>query len=359
MREQSRCAFDAPDCSVRRSEGLMHGAEDLWTAAGCETNRAMGLRVLLVEGDVDLAASRAEALARGGFDPVRVADAAAAAEVMMREPIDSILCNDAARAELEKAYGNLIPVVPTAGQPNSAILKTLARLARRSMSPNTQLSLAAQLDDALANSTLALEPVLGVTDGVAWGSRATLLAPSLSQDEMTAIARELGRMRELRHVLRDRVVERLSHGAVRVIVDCDTEDLLDPGLYEPSSPLASHSASAFLCIAQHDVADVGDAAARVASLRERGFSIVLRIEADMAGLTAVWVIKPSFALVDMATFTDKKVGPVAVRVLGSVVEGCREANVDVIVDGVDTPDHVAAAREAGCVLMIGGAVTHG
>jgi len=321
----------------------------------------MGLRVLLVEGDVDLAASRAEALTRGGFDPVRVADAAAAAEVLMREPIDSILCNDAARAELEKAYGALIPVVPTAGQPTSAILKTLARLARRSMSPNTQLSLAAQLDDALAAATLALEPVFAVGggEGAAWGSRATLLAPSLSQDEMTAIARELGRMRELRHVLRDRVAERLARAEVRVLVDCDTEDLLDPGLYDASSPLAAHAASVFLCIAQHDVSDVGDAAERLASLRERGFSIVLRIEPDMAGLTAVGVVRPSFALVDMATFTDGRVGPVAARVLGSVVEGCGEAGVGVIADGVDTDEHVAAAREARCVLMIGGAVAPG
>lgn len=317
----------------------------------------MGLRVLLVEGDVDVATSRAEALARGGFDPVRVTDVASAAEVLMREPIDSILCGDATRAELEKAYGALIPVVPTAGQPTSAILKTLARLARRTMSPNTQLSLAAQLDDALASASLALEPVLYVADSVAWGSRATLLAPSLAQDEMTAIAHELGRVRELRRTLRDRVVARLDTGAVRMLFDCDTEDLLDPNLYDAGSPWAEHAGSIFLGIAQHDVADVGDSAERIGNLRERGFSIVLRIEPDMAGLTVVGVIKPSFALVDMATFTDNKVGPVAARVLGSVVEGCREVSVDVIADGVATDDHVAAAFEAGCVLMIGGAVT--
>ena len=317
----------------------------------------MGLRVLLVEGDVDLAATRAEALSRGGFEPVRVPDAAAAAEVLMREQIDSILCSDASRVELEKAYGNLIPVVPTAGQPTSALLKTLARLARRSMSPNTQLSLAAQLDDALASATLALEPVVAVANGASWGSRATLLAPSLAQDEMSAIAVELGRMRELRRTLRERVVERLDRGSARVFFDCDTEDMLDPNLYDSGSPLAAHARSIFLCIAQHDAADMGDAVQRIDSLRERGFSIVLRIEPDMAGLTAVGLIKPSFALVDLRTFAEKTVGPVAARVLASVVEGCREAAVDVIADGVDTTEHVAAAREAGCVLMIGGAVT--
>jgi len=187
------------------------------------------LRVLVVDHDASRAAERASELARSGYDAVGVS-ASGAAEALMRESVDSIVCSESVRAEMERAYGALIPVVPGEGQPTAQIVKALSRLARRSMSPTAQLSLVSQLEEALANSALALEPVVHLKTGSAFAHRATLLLPSIPLDDVERLAGELGRVRELRRRIRSLAFEAAARGA-RIMLDCTLEDLMDPLLY--------------------------------------------------------------------------------------------------------------------------------
>src|SRR5260221_12482033 len=97
----------------------------------------MRLRVLVVDRDPVRAARRATKLSQSGFDAVGVA-ASGAAEALMRESVDSIVCSENVRAEIERIYGALLPVVPGDGQPTAQLAKALARPPRRSMSPTVQ-----------------------------------------------------------------------------------------------------------------------------------------------------------------------------------------------------------------------------
>lgn len=312
----------------------------------------MRLKVLVVDSDAARAAKRASELTDSGYDAVGV-PAAGAAEALMRESVDSIVCSESVRSEIERIYGALIPVVPGEGQATAQIAKALARLARRTMSPTAQLSLASQLDDALTNATLALEPIMHLKTGAAFAHRATLLPASLSMDDMERIAAELGRVRELRRAVRSLAFEAAERGA-RVFLDCTLEDLMDPRLYDDSS----QAKSVTLAIAERDVLVLAekDARERLRTLRGLGFGLVVRIGTDIAGLTSVGVVVPSFAMIDLADFGES--GPVVTRVVASVVAACREVNVAVIA-GVSTPEHLACARDTGCALAVGPAVTIG
>jgi EAL domain-containing protein (putative c-di-GMP-specific phosphodiesterase class I) len=312
----------------------------------------MRLRVLVVDRDASSAARRASELAESGYDAVGVR-ASDAAEALMRESVDSIVCSEAVRAEIERIYGALIPVVPGEGQETSQIAKTLALLARRSMSPTAQLSLASQLDDALANATLALEPIVELATGAVFAHRATLFPASLSLEDMEHIAGELGRVRELRRAMRSLAYEAAERGS-RIFLDCTLEDLMDPRLYDD----ASNAKAITLAVSERDVLVLAekDARERLRILRALGFDLVVRIGTDIAGLTSVGVVVPSFAMIDLADFGES--GPVVRRVVASVVAACREVNVSVIA-GVSTPEHLACARETGCALAVGPGVTVG
>ncbi|HEY2368414.1 MAG TPA: hypothetical protein VGH87_18585, partial [Polyangiaceae bacterium] len=243
----------------------------------------MRLRVLVVDRDASSAARRASELTESGYDAVGVA-ASGAAEALMRESVDSIVCSDSVRVEIERIYGALIPVVRGEGQASAQIAKTLARLARRSMSPTAQLSLASQLDDALANATLALEPVVHLRTGGLFAHRAALFPASLSVDEMERIASELGRVRELRRAMRSLAFEAAERGA-NVFLDLTLEDLMDPVLYDETPQAKSMT----LVIAERDVQVLAekDARERLRTLRGLGFDLVVRIGTDIAGLTTV------------------------------------------------------------------------
>jgi len=306
----------------------------------------MGLRVLLVDEDAGAAASCAVEIAEGGHEVVRATGLAAASEVLMREPIDSIVCSDALRAEVEQAYAAVLPVIPAVG----AVAKMLARLTKRSVSPTVQLSLAAQLDAALADATLAFEPIVDLRDGSVRARRGTMLAPSLTETQMIAIASELGRMLELRRAVRRLAADAALRGGAPIAIDCTIEDLLDAQLY--ASARTEHASATMLVVAERDVLVLAEADARhrLRSLRAAGFTLVSRIGTDIAGLTSVGVVEPSYALIDLAAFGDA--GPVLTRVVASIVAACREARVDVIAE-VPTPEHAACARETGCALAVG------
>ena len=309
----------------------------------------MGLRVLVVDADSESAASRVSEIASSGHEVVRATDLASASEVLMREPIDSIVCSEDLRAEIEHAYAAILPVLPAAGP----LAKMLARLTRRSLSPTVQLSLAAQFDEALAAATLALEPVVDLRDGEVRAHRARLLTPTLGADEIFDVACQLGRVLELRRAVRRHACAAIDRGGIRkLVVDATIDDLLDAQLDDGTSPWGVRGPSILLVIAERDVLVLSeeDARDRLRSLRANGFALVSRVGTDIAGLTSVGVVQPAYALVDLAAFGGP--GPMLTRVVASVVSACREIEVGVIAEA-PTAAHAACARDTGCVMALG------
>jgi EAL domain-containing protein (putative c-di-GMP-specific phosphodiesterase class I) len=169
---------------------------------------------------------------------------------------------------------------------------------------------------------------------------------------MEHVAAELGRVRELRRMVRERACDAIDRGAAKLFLECTVEDLMDPQLYDEHAPHVLRAKSIMLSISERDVLVLAerDARERLRALRAVGFTLVVRIGTDIAGLTSVGVVVPSYALIDLADFGEA--GPVVTRVVASVVAACREVNVGVIAD-VTTPEHVSCARETGCALAVG------
>jgi len=313
----------------------------------------MSLRVLVVDAD-PAAAARATELSKRGYRVVRVADLSSAAEVLMREPIDSIVCSEELRAEVERAYAEHLPVVPASGESAALLARTLARLARRSISPTVQLSIASQLDAALAEAALGLEPVVDLRDGAVRVHRGGLVAPGAPYARLIEMAQSVGRVLELRRAERALARDAIARREVaRVMLDCTLEDLLDPQLYDTAGAIAR---ATLLVVSERDVLalDPDDARDRLRSLRVAGFGLVARVGTDIAGLTNVGVVRPSYALLELSAFGD--VGPVLTRVVAAIVAACRHEHVAVIAD-VATSEHAECARETGCMLAVGAGIS--
>ena len=316
----------------------------------------MPLKVLMVHPDAAVGAERAKDLAGAGCDVLRATSVATASEVMMRETVDSIVCSDELRAEVERAYGEVLPVIPMDGEPTATLAKMLARLARRSLSPTVQLSLAATLEHALLEASLDLQPVVDLRDGVTRAYRAGLKAPGHSVAEIADIARELGRGRELARCLRRHAARALDSARARLVIPCDLDALMDTQLYE-SPTWTGHGWSIILAVSERDVMALPTSARdRLDTLRVLGFTLAVRVGTDIAGLTSVGMLQPSFALLDIAELGAS--GPVVTRVVASIVSACKEAGVSVIAD-VKTPTELACARATGCMLAMGAGAVQG
>jgi len=311
----------------------------------------MRLRVLVVDADAVRAEQRASELEKLGYDAIGVASSAAADLLLRHQSFDSVVCSEALREEIECAYAAHLPVVPAAGQSSAALAKTLSHLSRRSISPTVQRSLAAKLDEALSNATLALEPVVDLRTGVIHGRRARLVS-RLGQDTAT-IAAGLGRVLELRRAQRRLACETVDRGdAARLMLDCTLDDLLDAQLYNQFSAWGLRARAFMLTASERDVVVLGEADARdrFRSLRATGFSIVARIGVDIAGPMSAGVMVPSHALLDVAELGGS--GPATTRMLASAAAACRRLGVRVIAE-VATPEQARCARDTGCTLAVG------
>src|SRR2546430_300092 len=102
---------------------------------------------------------------------------------------------------------------------------------------------------------------------------------------------------------------------------------MDPDLYDEASPPVARAKSMMIALPERDVLALTekDARERLNALRALGFTLVVRIGTDIAGLTSVGVVVPSYALIDLADFGE--CGPVVTRVVASVVAACREVDV--------------------------------
>lgn len=376
-----------------------------WPVPDAAAAGAPNARVLVVDDYEAVSAAFARILTKAGFSVVRAENGEAAAERLGHESFDVIL-SDVAMPGLD-GIGLLrtvrerdldVPVLLVSGNPTidtalkaveygalrylrkpiapadlveevgqAARLSRMARLKRGALDfsadPRMQLGDRAGLEicfeRALGALFIAYQPIVqySTQSVVAYEALLRSSEPKLPQPEaILSAAERLGRLPALGRAVRRSVGTTVGPTDVPLVfVNLHPRDLLDDELFERSSPLAQIAPRVVLEVTEraslHEVGDVRD---RIAGLRGLGFRIAIDdMGAGYAGLTSIAQLEPDVMKIDMSLVRDIDREDTKRKLVASMTSLCREMQLQVVAEGVETAAERDSLARLGCDLMQG------
>ncbi len=363
-------------------------------------------RVLLVDDDEVLARSYARMLSQEGYDVEMRFDGEAAVEAVRRDAYDVVLSDidmprlgGLALLERIRAYDLDIPVVLITGAPSletaiaaiehgalryvpkpvdaarlRAITADAVRLHRLARAKRQALDLAGGADrlvgdragliasfgGALRTLWMAYQPIVSWSRRAVFGYEALLRSREPALPHPMAIldaAERLDRLHELGRAIRVRAAqpsEPVGDGAM-LFVNLHTQDLLDEDLFDPTSKLAAIAGRVVLEITERSsLHAIRDVQARIARLRAMGFRIAVDdLGAGYAGLTSFAQLEPEVVKLDMSLVRGINAQPTKKTLVRTMIAMCRELGMQVVAEGIETPEERDTIVEAGCDLLQG------
>jgi len=213
---------------------------------------------------------------------------------------------------------------------------------------------------ALQTMSMAFQPIVRASDQRIFGYEALMRSSEESLPHPGAIlgaAERLDRLDDLGRRVRDLSAEAFERAPDEafLFVNLHPRDLLDPTLYEPSSPLTKIARQVVLEITERSaIDDVKDIQIRVAALRRLGFRIAIDdLGAGYAGLSSFAALEPEIVKLDMSLIRNVHRSEIRQRLVGSMASVCKEMNMRVVAEGVELREEYAIVREAGCDLLQG------
>ncbi|MEO8874481.1 MAG: EAL domain-containing protein [Polyangiaceae bacterium] len=361
--------------------------------------------VLVVEDDHALARSIARVLGSAGFEVALAHDGDEALAKLSTTAFEVILTD----IELPKtsgvdllriirAYDLDVPVLLMTGNPqvetateavqlgalqyltkpiqNEAIIEAVRRASRlhkmarikrealkavggSSLAAGDLVGLEACFSRALETVHMVYQPLVTPNGGI-FGYEALLRStePSLSNPAaLLAAAERLNRLHDL-----GRRVRTLSAGAftrapagTSLFVNLHTHDLLDAELFEAGSPLSKIADRVVLEVTERaTIENIVDINARISVLRYLGYRIAVDdLGAGYAGLTSFAALEPEIVKLDMSLVRDIHNSTVRQRIVGSMVSLCKELEILVVAEGVETKDERDQVCSLGCDILQG------
>ena len=361
-------------------------------------------RLLLVE-DEDALRIALERFLSNTFDVTACSDGASAASLLVREQFDVVLTDiglpgmsgtDLLR--LVRTYDLDVPVVLMTGAPDieSAIAATdlgaltylrkpfenavlesalaraaklvqIARLKREAIAEGIGSPLAgdragleASFDRAISSLWVAFQPIVAMRSKrtVAFEALVRTSEPTM-RDPMTLLsaAERLDRVYELGRCIRARAAASFSAygGDAVLFVNLHPSDLRDENLYDSRAPLSQMASRVVLEVTERAaITDVNHAQQRARDLRERGFRIAVDdLGAGYAGLSSLISLEPDIVKLDMSLIRGIETSPVRARVVESITRLCRDLNMQVVAEGIETVGELGRVLDLGCDYMQG------
>ncbi len=135
-----------------------------------------------------------------------------------------------------------------------------------------------------------------------------------------------------------------------LFVNLHTRDLMDDDLFAPDAPLSKVAGRVVLEITERaSLHHVDDIHARVARLRAMGFRIAIDdIGAGYAGLTSFALLEPDVVKIDMALVRDVDKKATKAKLIASLGGLCRDLNIILVAEGVETVAERDALLAIGC-----------
>lgn len=357
------------------------------------TGRAKRADVLLVDDDKLVLRAVERILVASGYTVVAADDAQHAAREAMAGGYD-VLVSDIHMQGITgvellsvlRSYGCDIPVILMTGLPSfataqtavelgaaqyltkpidrPALLKAIARAKLMPRRPKPTVTadpaLAASFDRALGSLWMAFQPIVSLS-----AKRAVAYEALVRSDEkgfktpgpLIEYAERSGRIGELGRAIRELCADAAAHvpRGASLFVNVHAQDLFEADLFSSSSPLASYANNVVLEITERGAIDeVGDILQRVERLRALGYRLAIDdLGAGYAGLTSVAVLEPDYVKLDMSLTRDVGTSPLRQRLVHSMVDACRDTDMRVVAEGVETITELTTLRDLGCDLLQG------
>src|SRR5579859_2234472 len=363
-------------------------------------------RVLLVDDDEVLVRSYARSLASDGYECDVRFDGEAAVEAIRTGAYDLVLSDidmprlsGLALLERIRAHDLDVPVVLITGSPSletaiaaiehgalrylpkpvpaqqlRAIASDAVRLHRLARAKRLALDLAGDADrlvgdraglvasfgSALESLWLAYQPIVSWSRRAVFGYEALLRSREPSLPHPGAILDAAERLDKLHHLgrsIRARAAAPESAPAsdALLFVNLHTQDLMDPELFETDRPLAAIAKQVVLEITERaSLLHVRDVQSRIARLREMGFRIAVDdLGAGYAGLASFAQLEPEVVKLDMTLVRGVHLQPTKQTLVRTMITMCHELGMQVVAEGIETPEERDALIDAECDLMQG------
>lgn len=353
--------------------------------------------VLLVDDDPQVLRALERTLTQSGFTVARAADGNAAAREAMTGGYDVIVSDihmpgisGVELLDMLRAYGCQTPVVLMTGAPSletardavelgalhyltkpierEHLLRAVGRAAARTRelrrarlhSAATDPGLAAGFDRALGSLWMAFQPIVSLRMHGPFAYEALVRShePGFANPmPLLAFAEKHGRIHELSRGIRELCADAAANvpKGTLLFINVHAQDLFDPELFSSQSALASYASRVVLEITERgaidEISDVGD---RIRRLRDLGFMVAIDdLGAGYAGLSSIVMLEPDFVKLDMSLTRDLAASPLRKRLVGSMVEACRDVGIRLVAEGVENERELLALRELGCDLLQG------
>jgi len=213
---------------------------------------------------------------------------------------------------------------------------------------------------ALDTLWIAFQPIVQASTQRIWGYEALMRSPDSVLPGPTHVleaAERLGALEELGQLIRRRAAEPVARAPsdALIFVNLHPRDLMDPELMQLDSPLTAIADRVVLEITERaSLGGLDDVHARVTALRALGFRIAIDdLGAGYAGLTSFALLEPDIVKIDMSLTRDIDRSPVKQKLVSSLTGLCREMNLTIVTEGVETAAERDTLTELGCDLLQG------
>lgn len=364
------------------------------------------MRVLLADDDESVARSIARVLRAEGFEVVIASSGNDAANSLTQQSFDVVVSDihmpDLTGVELlglVRRHDLDVPVILMTGDPNietaiqavelgalkylrkpieiaplkealgrAARLHRLARTKREALellgaphsAPGDRVGLERTFDNALRSMWVAFQPIISSSQQTIFGYEALMRSAEPSLPHPGAVleaAERLGRLHDVGRTIRDRAAEAFNTAPADALlfINLHTRDLLDPELYEKTTPLASLSDRVILEITERaSIDDVPDVLSRARSLRDLGYRLAVDdLGAGYAGLSSFARLEPDLVKLDMTLIRKVHTSPVQQKLIASMTALCQQLGLHVVAEGIEEADERDKLASLGCDLMQG------
>ena len=245
-------------------------------------------------------------------------------------------------------------------------LYRLARLKREALSiggiagPSDRAGLEASFSRAMASFGMAFQPIVSLATKSIFGYEALFRStePTLPTPiDVLDAAERLGATQKFGRAVRAFAAQRrcLMNREWLLFVNLHPNDLLDPELTDPQSPLMAMADHVVLEITERaPLSALEDVRERVRELRRLGFRIAVDdLGAGYAGLTSFATLDPDIVKLDMNLVRGIEDSAVKRKLVGSVSSLCHEMDMLVVAEGVETVAERDVLSDLGCDLFQG------
>ncbi len=251
----------------------------------------------------------------------------------------------------------------------AAKLHNLARLKREALGvlgikgmfdSEDQMARKATFLKGMEQMWMAFQPVVSWPDQRVFGYEAFLRThePGIANPaEFFDLADEFEQVQSLGRKIRRSVAETitLAPTEVKLFVNIHPAELMDLELSSPDAPLSMVADRVILEITDRAALDqYGDVQDRIWKVKDLGFQVAVDdLGVGHAGLSSLASLEPSVAKIDMSLIRDIDSNPTKATLVRSLIQGCRDLDMTVVAEGVETVAEHEVLVEIGCDLFQG------